>query len=164
MLIVVTGLPGTGKTTIAESLAKEIDAVVFSTDKIRKMIFEKPVYNEEDKRIVYDELFSLTGKYLASRKNVILDGTFYTKALRQSAKEVGKTFSENVYFVYCETPEELLKERIDKRKDKFSDADYSVYLKMKKIFEEFEDDVIIIDTSNPVNTNIDIIKTRIYSM
>lgn len=164
MLIVVTGLPGTGKTTIAESLAKEIDAVVFSTDKIRKMIFEKPVYNEEDKRIVYDELFSLTGKYLASRKNVILDGTFYTKALRQRAKEVGKTFSENVYFVYCETPEELLKERIDKRKDKFSDADYSVYLKMKKIFEEFEDDVIIIDTSNPVNTNIDIIKTRIYSM
>lgn len=164
MLIVVTGLPGTGKTTIAESLAKEIDAVVFSTDKIRKMIFEKPVYNEEDKRIVYDELFSLTGKYLASRKNVILDGTFYTKALRQSAKEVGKTFFENVYFVYCETPEELLKERIDKRKDKFSDADYSVYLKMKKIFEEFEDDVIIIDTSNPVNTNIDIIKTRIYSM
>lgn len=164
MLIVVTGLPGTGKTTIAESLAKEIDAVVFSTDKIRKMIFEKPVYNEEDKRIVYDELFSITGKYLASRKNVILDGTFYTKALRQSAKEVGKTFSENVYFVYCETPEELLKERIDKRKDKFSDADYSVYLKMKKIFEEFEDDVIIIDTSNPVNTNIDIIKTRIYSM
>lgn len=164
MLIVVTGLPGTGKTTIAESLAKEIDAVVFSTDKIRKMIFEKPVYNEEDKRIVYDELFSLTGKYLASRKNVILDGTFYTKALRQRAKEVGKTFSENVYFVYCETPEELLKERIDKRKDKFSDADYSVYLKMKKIFEEFEDDVIIIDTSNPVNTNIDNIKTRIYSM
>ena len=164
MLIVITGLPGTGKTTIAESLAKEVDAVVFSTDKIRKMIFKKPVYNEEDKRIVYDELFSLTGKYLASGKNVILDGTFYTKTLRQRAKEVGKTFSENVYFVYCETPEELLKERIDKRKDKFSDADYSVYLKMKKIFEEFEDDVIIIDTSNPVNTNIDIIKTRIYSM
>ncbi|HNU62554.1 MAG TPA: hypothetical protein PKL04_10170, partial [Methanofastidiosum sp.] len=65
---------------------------------------------------------------------------------------------------YCETPEELLKKRIDKRKDKFSDADYSVYLKMKKIFEEFEEDVIIIDTSNPVNTNIDIIKRRIHSM
>jgi hypothetical protein len=164
MLIVVTGLPGTGKTTIAEALAKDIDAVVFSTDKIRKMIFEKPVYDEEDKRIVYNELFSQTGKYLAMGKNVILDGTFYTKVLRQRAKEVGKSFCEEVYFVYCETPEELLKERINKRKDKFSDADYSVYLKMKKIFEEFEEDVIIIDTSDPVNTNIDIIKTRIHSM
>ena len=164
MLIVVTGLPGTGKTTIAEALAKDIDAVVFSTDKIRKMIFENPVYNEEDKRIVYNELFLRTGKYLAMGKNVILDGTFYTKVLRERAKEVGKSFCEGVYFVYCETPEELLRERINKRKDKFSDADYSVYLKMKKIFEEFKEDVIIIDTSNPVNTNIDIIKRRIHSM
>jgi predicted kinase len=164
MLIVVTGLPGTGKTTIAETLEKDIDAIVFSTDKIRKMIFEKPVYNEEDKRIVYNELFSQTGKYLAIGKNVILDGTFYTKALRERAKEIGKSFCEEVYFVYCETPEELLKKRINKRKDTFSDADYNVYLKMKKIFEEFEEDVIIIDTSNPVDTNIDIIKTRIYSI
>ena len=164
MLIVVTGLPGTGKTTIAEALAKEVDAVVFSTDKIRKMIFEKPVYDEEDKRIVYNELFSQTGKYLAVGKSVILDGTFYTKVLRERAKEVGKSFCEKVFFVYCDTPEDLLKERINKRKDEFSDADYSVYLKIKKIFEEFEEDVIIIDTSNPVNTNIDIIKTRIYSM
>lgn len=164
MLIIVTGLPGTGKTTIAEALAKEIDGIVFSTDKIRKRIFEKPVYNEEDKRIVYDELFSQTGKYLTKGKNVILDGTFYTKGLRQRAKEVGKSFCEEVYFVYCETPEELLKERINKRKDKFSDADYSVYLKIKKIFEEFEEDVTFINTSNQVNTNIDIIKRRIYSM
>jgi len=164
MLIVVAGLPGTGKTTIAEALAKEIDAVVFSTDKIRKMIFEMPIYNEEDKRVVYTELFSQTEKYLTKGKNVILDGTFYTKELREKAKEVGKSFCEKVYFVYCETPEELLKKRIDKRKDKFSEADYSVYLKMKKVFEEFEEDVIIIDTSNTVNTNVDIITTRIYSM
>jgi len=164
MLVVVAGLPGVGKTTIAEALAKEIDAVVFSTDKIRKMIFEKPIYNEEDKRVVYTELFSQAGKYLAKGKNVILDGTFYTKTLREKAKDVGKSFCEKVYFVYCETPEELLKKRIDKRKDKFSDADYSVYLKMKKIFEKFEEDVIVIDTSNHVDINIEIIKKRIYSM
>jgi predicted kinase len=164
MLIVITGLPGTGKTTIAEELAKEIDAIVFSTDKIRKKIFQKPVYNEEDKKIVYNQLFLETNKYLAKGKNVILDGTFYTKSLRQRAKEVGKSLSNNVYFIYCETPEEILKKRIENRKDKYSDADYGVYLKMKKIFEEFEDDFIKIDTSNPVSTNVNIIKTKIYSM
>lgn len=63
MIIIITGLPGTGKTTIANALAKEIDAVVFSTDKIRKKIFRNPVYNEEDKRIVYNELFSQAEKY-----------------------------------------------------------------------------------------------------
>jgi len=164
MLIIVTGLPGTGKTTIADALSKEIDAIVFSTDKIRKMIFEKPIYDKEDKRVVYDELFSQAQKYLSIGKNVILDGTFYTKLLREKAKEVGKPFCEKVYFVYCETPENILKERITKRKDKYSDADYNVYLKMKKIFEKFEEDVIVVDTSNSVSDNISIIKKTIYSM
>lgn len=164
MLIVITGLPGTGKTTIAEELAKDIDAVVLSTDKIRKTIFEKPVYNEEDKRIVYGELFSQTSKNLSKDKNVILDGTFYTKALRKRAKEVGELFGKNVYFVYCETPEEILKERIENRMDKYSDADYNVYLKMKKIFEEFEEEVIKIDTSHNLSDNVETIKTKIYSM
>ncbi|KYC44996.1 MAG: L-seryl-tRNA(Sec) kinase [Candidatus Methanofastidiosum methylothiophilum] len=164
MLVVITGLPGTGKTTIAEALARDLDAIVFSTDKIRKMIFEKPVYNEEDKKIVYNELFSQTSKYLNSDKNVILDGTFYSRDLRQRAKEVGKSLSEKVIFVYCETPEELLKKRITSRKDKYSDADYGVYLKMKEIFEEFEEDVVRINTANPVSDNIEIIKKRIYSI
>ncbi|HOT84499.1 MAG TPA: AAA family ATPase [Methanofastidiosum sp.] len=164
MIIVITGLPGTGKTTIAKALAKEIDAIVFSTDKIRKMIFEIPVYNEEDKRMVYNELFFQAEKYLKMGKNVILDGTFYTKALRNRAKEVGALFSQKVYFVYCKTPEDILKKRIDSRKDKFSDADYNVYLGMKKIFEDFEEEIIEIDTSNPVKTNIDTIKLKIYSI
>ena len=61
-------------------------------------------------------------------------------------------------------PEDILKKRIDSRKDKFSDADYNVYLGMKKIFEDFEEEIIEIDTSNPVKTNIDTIKLKIYSI
>lgn len=159
MLVVITGLPGSGKTTIADSLSKEIDAIVLSTDKIRKNMFKNPVYNENDKRVVYNELFSRAREYLSSGKNVILDGTFYTKSLRDKAKEVGASVSEKVIFIYCETPEQILKERITKRKDKFSDADFSVYLKIKEVFEDFEEEVIIVDTSKPIDSNIrDIIK------
>ena len=159
MLVVITGLPGSGKTTVADSLSKEIDAIVLSTDKIRKNMFKNPVYNENDKRVVYNELFSRAREYLSSGKNVILDGTFYTKSLRDKAKEVGASVSEKVIFIYCETPEQILKERITKRKDKFSDADFSVYLKIKEVFEDFEEEVIIVDTSKPIDSNIrDIIK------
>ncbi len=164
MLIVITGLPGTGKTTIAEALAEELDAIVFSTDKIRKMIFKKPIYNEMDKKIVYNELFLQARSYLSRGKNVILDGTFYSIELRENAKDVGRSLSNSVFFVYCSTPEELLKERLNMRKDKYSDADYNVYLKMKKIFEEFQDDVIVVDTSKPVEANIEVIKKLIYSI
>ncbi|HDH91341.1 MAG TPA: hypothetical protein ENF38_00140, partial [Candidatus Aenigmarchaeota archaeon] len=35
MLIVVCGLPGTGKSTIARYLSKKLDAIILSTDRIR---------------------------------------------------------------------------------------------------------------------------------
>ncbi|NMC59908.1 MAG: AAA family ATPase [Candidatus Methanofastidiosa archaeon] len=164
MLIVITGLPGSGKTTIAEALAKEVDAVVLSTDKIRKSMFKNPVYNEDDKRIIYDELFSRGRKYLASGKNVILDGTFYTKSLRKRAKAIAESTCEKIFFIYCETPELLLKERITKRNDKYSDADFNVYLKIKEIFEDFEEEILLVDTSNSVDRNIKDIVEKIHSI
>ena len=38
MIVIFCGLPGTGKTTLAKELAPLIDAVVLSTDKIRKQL------------------------------------------------------------------------------------------------------------------------------
>lgn len=164
MLVVITGLPGSGKTTIAEALSKEIDAIVLSTDKIRKSMFKNPVYNEEDKRIIYNELFAQGKALLRAGRNVILDGTFYTRALRNRAKEIAEETSENVFFIYCETPESLLKERITKRKDRYSDADFDVYLKIKQLFEDFEEDVLVVDTSNSVDKNVIKILEKIQSM
>ncbi|KYC50671.1 MAG: L-seryl-tRNA(Sec) kinase [Candidatus Methanofastidiosum methylothiophilum] len=164
MLIVITGLPGSGKTTIADALSKEIDAVVLSTDKIRKSMFKNPIYNEEDKRIIYNELFSQGKNLLSAGRSVILDGTFYTRALRERAKEIANATNEKIFFVYCETPESILKERITKRKDKYSDADFSVYLKIKEIFEDFEEEVISIDTSKNLNKNVRVILKKIQSI
>ncbi|MGI0065194.1 MAG: AAA family ATPase, partial [Nitrosotalea sp.] len=36
MLVIICGLPGVGKTTLAKSLAPLIDGIVLSSDKIRK--------------------------------------------------------------------------------------------------------------------------------
>ncbi|HEX7257877.1 MAG TPA: AAA family ATPase [Nitrososphaeraceae archaeon] len=42
MIILVCGYPSVGKTTLANELAPLINAVVLSTDKIRKELIEKP--------------------------------------------------------------------------------------------------------------------------
>ena len=47
MIILICGYPGVGKTTVAHELAHLINAVILSTDKIRKEFIDKPSYGDE---------------------------------------------------------------------------------------------------------------------
>jgi predicted kinase len=53
LIILICGYPVVGKTTVAHELAPLINAVVLSTDKIRKEFFAKPNYGEEERRTIY---------------------------------------------------------------------------------------------------------------
>jgi predicted kinase len=63
MIVIVCGLPGTGKTTVARELGKEIGAPVLTTDEIRKRTPQKDRYTPKKKRRVYDTLFHLAGSF-----------------------------------------------------------------------------------------------------
>jgi predicted kinase len=80
----ICGFPGVGKTTLAHELAPLINAVVLSTDKIRKEFIDKPNYGEE-KRTAY-KIFILA-KYLhKARVHCILDATFYNQKSEKMLK------------------------------------------------------------------------------
>ncbi|MGI0031721.1 MAG: AAA family ATPase, partial [Nitrososphaeraceae archaeon] len=83
IILIICGLPGVGKTTVARQIAPLVKGVVLSTDKIRKDLFHKPKYGRREKKLVYDILILLT-KYLSSANvNCILDGTFSKEKTRQ---------------------------------------------------------------------------------
>jgi predicted kinase len=50
LIILICGYPGVGKTTLANELAPLINAVVLSTDKIRKELIDTPNYSDEEIR------------------------------------------------------------------------------------------------------------------
>ncbi len=161
MLIIVAGLPATGKSTLAKRLAKKLNAVVLNTDVIRKEIFPKPKYTEEEKRIVYDVLFLLTKYLLMNGINVILDGTFYKRSIRHKAYDIAKKLGKTFIVIECICNEDVVRERLKKRRKEksISDADYNVYKKIKSQFEKIERPHIIVDTTN--NIDLDDILTKI---
>jgi hypothetical protein len=148
-LILVCGLPGTGKTSVAEAIAKKTDARILSTDIIRKEMLSNPAYTEDEKTLVYSMLFNMAGMMLKDGRNVVLDGTFYKKELRDNVKELAvKTKSElSIIEVVCD--ERLIRERLAKRCKTCcaSDADFAVYKKLRKSFEQIKEKHFTIDTS-----------------
>ncbi len=150
MLIIVCGLPGTGKTTVAKKIVTKIGGILLRTDVIRKELIEKPTYSEEEKQTIYSELFLRAKELIKNGKDVILDGTFAKKKNREKAKEISK--EQIIVEIIC--PENIIKERIEKRIGDESEANFIHYLKYKKFFEEITEEHIIIDTSKDINKQL----------
>jgi predicted kinase len=162
LIVLICGLPGTGKTFLSNKLSQYIDSTVLSTDKIRKELIQKPTYTPWERALIYDVLF-LLAKYLhSSGINCILDGTFNMEKSRREIKDLLNLSNDQFYIIECICPEDLIITRLLLRKDDYSDATVSIYLKMKKIYEPVKQKHMSINTSRPIDKNIDRILRYIY--
>jgi predicted kinase len=167
LIILFSGLPGVGKTSLANELAPLINAVVLSTDKLRKELISKPTYTKEEKKLIYNVML-LVARYLhnAAGVNCVLDATFNTEESRRTAKEkLVNVSSEQIYIVECVCPEDIVISRLKARKGDYSDADIDIYRKMKQVYEPVKERErhIVIDTSQDSKINAEKIKTWILS-
>lgn len=151
MLIVFCGLPATGKTTLAAKLAKKTGATILRTDVIRKeIIMAEPKYTEEEKELVYAEMFSRAQKLLSAGKNVILDANFYKKSQRCNAKSIAERAKTKFFLVECVLPEEEVRKRMNLRKAAKDESDANImeiYYKIKAAWEPIAEPHIVVDTS-----------------
>lgn len=146
MLIIVCGLPGSGKSTLSALIAEEYSALHLNSDSIRKRIFEKPSYTEEEKREVYGEMRRQASEAVAHGRDVVLDATFYKKEFRDMMRGI----SEDAFVIRCVLPEEETKRRLDRRQRERaspSDADYRVYKDVKGEFEPLRGPYLEVDYS-----------------
>ncbi len=151
-LIVVCGLPGSGKTTVAETAAERITANLLRTDVVRKELFPDPDYTDQEERAVYSTLFDRARQSLDSESPTVLDGTFHRENHRDQAREVGVTRQATVRMLKVECPESVVRERIETRTDDASDADFEIHRLFRESFDSVSDDCIIIDNSGSIET------------
>ena len=66
MLIVMAGLPGTGKSTLAGRLAAELGGVVLNKDAVRALLFPPPVldYSREQDDLVMQAIYAAAANIL----------------------------------------------------------------------------------------------------
>lgn len=154
MLILICGLPGTGKSSFSKELSKRFSAVHLNSDVIRKKLIGKPSYSIEEKTKVYNEMAAQAEELLGNGKNVILDATFFYREFRDMMRGIAERQGVKIHIIRCVLGERETKSRITRRKPGVSDADYEVYLKLKKEFEPISGEHLEIDTSLPLKERL----------
>ncbi len=152
-LIIVCGLSGTGKTTVARLITEKFHAVHLRTDAIRKEIFPKPTYSPEESEFVYQEFFRRAERAIKT-ENVVMDATFMLERGRVAARKIAELVRADFFIIETYCPENIVKERIEARKNDESDAQFIHCLDQKKKFEPITEKHIIIDTSQDINEQL----------
>lgn len=129
-LILMSGLSGSGKSTVARHLARRLGAIHLRSDAVRKHLAGIPLeqkggnelYTSEMSQKTYNRLLEL-GLMLANRGfPVILDAKYDRIALRQDAIDQANTHKLPIKIIQCTAPEEILRDRISSRTSDVSDA------------------------------------------
>ncbi len=126
-LMLIGGLMGTGKSTLAAALQHEMGWALFSSDTIRKRLahvdpaephanaFGKGLYSQKWTARTYAALLAEARMALAHGHSVLLDASFLCRADRQEAARVAAAYDADVLFVECTCPKEVALKRLAQR-------------------------------------------------
>lgn len=134
MLIIISGLPGTGKTTFARLLAQHLEAVHLNSDIIREELNRRGRYDDETKALIYRRMKKRTEEQLQRGATVIVDATFYKRSFRTPYYQLAARYRQPLKWIEMEAEESIIRERVATRRA-YSEADFYVYQKIKKAYE-----------------------------
>jgi hypothetical protein len=127
LMVVVFGLMGTGKTTLARALGEKLGWPVVHSDAVRKGLagleptipvleeFGRGIYSEAFSRKTYGEMLKQACRHLDKTQGVILDGSYKRAAERERVRLAAREWGAEVLFIYCECPGEVVRERLTRR-------------------------------------------------
>jgi uncharacterized protein len=165
-LTLMSGLSGSGKSTVARYVARRTGAIQIRSDAVRKHLGEIPLnqrgeqdlYSPEMTAKTYSRLLEL-GIILAQRGwNVILDAKFDRQNLRTTAINMAQSRNLPLQIVYCTAPIEVLRSRLEQRQGDIADATAELLSSQQAAFEPFTESektyVKIVDTEQDIEVQL----------
>lgn len=145
MVIIVFGLPGSGKSYFASRLATTISADYINSDLERKKFLAQRTYSEKEKFSIYGHMALIMEQTIRKGRSIVIDATFYKHNLRELFYE--KAGGSTMIFIEVIANDEITRQRLSvKRAD--SDADYEVYKKIRSQWEPMLAPHLVLESTN----------------
>lgn len=141
-LILLCGLPGSGKTTLAKQLEVERQAIRLCADEwIIAILADKSDASEIDRlrKPVEELLWQMAQKIIESGTNVILENGFWSRSERDLYRDRIKALDLAVELHYLSVPIETLLERLEYRNKNLDGSSFEIDLEKLIVWNhEFE--------------------------
>ena len=160
VLVVVSGLPGTGKSHFSRKLSERLPCVIVESDALRKRLFPSPSYSAGESQRLFAACHLLIEELMKAGVTTILDATNLVEHHRERLYHVADRLRAKLIIVQLEAPQELVHERLQGRlrrvaSDDNSEADWAVYQQMRGKAEAIRRNYFAVDTSGDITPAID---------
>jgi uncharacterized protein len=161
-LVLVGGVPGAGKSTLAEGLGSRLGWTVLRSDEVRKAqagldpltpapaAFRRGLYSPETTERVYAALLEQAGVALGHGESVVLDASWTSATWRARARRVAHDTAGDVVELRCHAPRAIAAARVSTRGADASDATPAVSAALEALADDWPE-AGVVDTSGPVD-------------
>lgn len=175
-LIIVRGLPGAGKTTLAKAVSEAAGIPVISSDEVRKARADiKPgehgnagygqgIYTPEFTEAAYGALIEKGERMLLQGRGVILDATFARRVHLFAALQAAKAAGADAHIIECRAQEDTVRRNMAQRAvaGTVSDADFGIYKKSREYFEDIDGARVVVKAETPLTENLRLVMEEVF--
>ncbi|POM27797.1 2-phosphoglycerate kinase [Actinomadura rubteroloni] len=171
-VVLVGGLPGTGKSTLAGGLAARLGATVLGSDRVRKELagltpetsaaapYATGLYAPEHTRRTYAELAGRAARLLRRGETVVLDASWTSAEHRALAAEAAQREHADLVAIECRAPGDVTAARLRNRGPGASDADRDTARSMAGRADPWPEAVPLDTTGPALDRALEIVRAR----
>ncbi|MGE5597074.1 MAG: AAA family ATPase [Hyphomicrobiales bacterium] len=156
-LVMLSGLPGSGKTTFAHRLLERLDAVHIESDAIRRELFAEPRYVAEEHARVFRTAEDRARSALERGASVVFDATNLTTKDRRRFVRLAERLGCPLVAARMVAPAETIRARLSRPRDGWSRADVRVFESMQHRGQPFPVPVVVADTRFDITPAVELV-------
>ncbi len=157
VLVVLVGLPGSGKSRLAGELQASTGAVVLESDRLRGMLFRPPTYEQQESQELFRVIHAAADRILQRGAAVVLDATNLREGEREPLYRIAGERGAKLIVVRLVAPRWLTHRRLREREAQatgYSRAGVAVYERMKFGQQPISRSHLVVNTGKSTNAAV----------